>query len=101
MKGNMYQPMLVARHSLPCFAVLALQHHESDLLQAARIIRSTACNAQPQHRKTIFLSSSFLALSDYSRLQALSVYTRDALFFVVELQQIKLLWRLAASWHSY
>jgi hypothetical protein len=44
MKGNMYQPMLVARHSLPCFAVLALQHHESDLLQAARIIRSTSCN---------------------------------------------------------
>jgi len=39
-----------------------------------------------------------MALSDYSRLQALSVFARDALFFVVELQQIKLLWRLASSW---
>jgi hypothetical protein len=39
-----------------------------------------------------------LALSDYSRLQTLSVFARDVLFFVVGLQKITKLWRLVASW---
>jgi hypothetical protein len=42
MKENMYQPMLVARHSMPCFAFLSLHLYKADLPQTARIIRSTA-----------------------------------------------------------
>jgi hypothetical protein len=59
MKGNMYQPMLVARHSLPCFAVLALHLQEAKLLQAGRIIRSTACKLNHSIEKQSFSAPLF------------------------------------------
>jgi hypothetical protein len=43
MKENMYQPVLAAWHSLPCFAFLSLHLYKADLPQTARIIPSTSC----------------------------------------------------------
>jgi hypothetical protein len=59
MKENMYQPVLAAWHSLPCFAFLSLHLYKANLPQTARIIRSTASKLNHSIEKQSFSAPLF------------------------------------------
>jgi hypothetical protein len=73
MKENMYQPVLAAWHSMPCFAFLSLHLYKADLPQTARIIRSTASMLNHSIEKQSFsaLQWRYPIIFAYKRLEYL------------------------------